>query len=160
MAKELENHGRSVSDLILLDSWKRLPEAPVTENIQEWADEYSPDPALFGNLAELMESSHFRDIAFGKMRRYLAYTESLSTEGVINTAIHLLRADETADEKDELKGLSQEWQVHTSAVFRTYEGGGSHLAMLKEPWVQENASVISSLLKGGAEQYKSIKKII
>jgi len=147
MAKELENHGRSVSDLILLDSWKRLPEAPVTENIQEWADEYSPDPALFGNLAELMQSPHIREIAFGKLRRYVAYTESITTEGIIRATIHLLCADETV----ELEGLSQEWQVHTTSVCKTYDGGGLHLDMLKEPWAEENASVINSLLKRGAE---------
>jgi amino acid adenylation domain-containing protein len=147
MAKELERHGRTVLDLILLDSWKRLQNAPVSENLHEWIDEYSPDPALFGNPSELTESPHIREIAFGKLRRYLAYTESLTTEGIISAAIHLLCADETV----ELEGLSQEWRVHTAAVCKTYDGVGSHLAMLKEPWVEENASVINSLLKKGVE---------
>lgn len=143
MAKELERHGRTVSDLILLDSWKRLQNAPVTKNLHEWIDEYAPDPALFGSLAELMQSPHIREIAFGKLRRYLAYTESLITEGVIGAAIHLLVADETI----ESEGLSQVWRVHTAAVCKTYGGGGSHLEMLKEPWVEENASIINALLK-------------
>ncbi|MFA7405788.1 MAG: amino acid adenylation domain-containing protein, partial [Pelobacteraceae bacterium] len=142
MAKELERNGRTVSDMILLDSWKRLPNAPVTENVQDWADGYSPDPALFGNLAELMESPHIRETVFGKLRRYLAYTESLTTQGTIRGTIHLLRAGDSTD----LEGLSQEWHVHTEAGCIVHDGGGSHLAMLKEPWVEENARVINSLL--------------
>lgn len=149
MAKELERQGRTVLDLILLDSWKRLPNAPVSENLDEEIDEYSPDPALFGNLAELVESPYIREIAFGKLRRYIAYTESLTTGGIIRAAIHLLCADETV----ELAGLSQEWHVHTAAVCKTYDGSGSHLDMLKEPWVEENASVINSLLKKGGKQF-------
>jgi bacitracin synthase 3 len=142
MAKELERRGRTVSDLILLDSWKRLPNAPVTDNLQEWIDDYSPDPALFGNLAELMESRHVRELAFGKLASYLAYTESVTTQGVISGGVHLLRAGETA----ELEGLSQEWGVHTSSACTVHDCGGPHLGMLKEPWVLENARVINVLL--------------
>ncbi len=38
IAKDLERSDRIVSDLILLDSWKRLPNEPVTENMHEWID--------------------------------------------------------------------------------------------------------------------------
>ena len=147
MAKELELRGRTVSDLILLDSWKRLSNAPVIENLQEWADEYAPDPDLYGDLAQLMESPHLREIAFGKLRRYLAYTESVTTQGKISGAIHLLRAGDAA----ELEGLSQDWHLHTTASCSAYEGSGSHPAMLKEPWVMENAGVINALLRKVAE---------
>ncbi|MFH0787411.1 MAG: amino acid adenylation domain-containing protein [Pseudomonadota bacterium] len=143
MAKELERQGRTVLDLILLDSWKRLPKAPGNEIPDDWIDPYPPAPALYGNLAEWMESPHYRQIAFGKLRRYLDYTKSLTTEGIIKGTIHLL----CAAERVELDGLSQEWRVHTSAACQTYQGSGSHPAMLKEPWVEENASVINGLLK-------------
>ena len=147
MAKELELRGRTVSDLILLDSWKRLSNAPVTENLQEWANEYAPDPDLYGDLAQLMESPQLREIAFGKLRRYLAYTESVTTQGKISGAIHLLRAGDAA----ELEGLTQDWHLHTTASCSAYEGSGSHPAMLKEPWVRENAGVINALLQKVAE---------
>ncbi|MDD5287114.1 MAG: AMP-binding protein, partial [Desulfuromonadaceae bacterium] len=142
MAKELERRGRTVSNLILLDSWKRLPNAPVSENLQEWGDEYSPDPALFGNLSELMVSPHIREIVFGKLRSYLAYTDSLTTQGNIGGVIHLLRVGDSTP----LEGLSQEWYDQTTAECAVYDVGGSHLAMLKEPCVAENARVINSFL--------------
>ncbi|MFA7061962.1 MAG: thioesterase domain-containing protein, partial [Pedobacter sp.] len=142
MAKELESRGRIVSKLILLDSWKRLSNAPVIENVEKWADDYSPDPALYGNLAELMASPHIREIAFGKLRGYLSYMESLTTQGLIKGAIHLLRAGELKS----IEGLSQEWLDHTTADCTVYDGYGPHLDMLKEPWVVENARVINLLM--------------
>jgi len=144
MAKELERRGRIVSDLILFDSWKRLPNAPVTENLHEWIDEYSPDPALFGNLAELMVSPHIRDIAFSKLRSYLAFTESLTTEGIINGNIHLLYADASIG----IEGLSQRWSDNTVSICSTYDGSGLHLDMLKEPWVANNASIVCGIVCG------------
>lgn len=142
MAKELERRGRTISGLILLDSWKRLPNAPVTENVHEWVDEYLPDPTLYGNLAELMESNHIREITFGKLRSYLAYTESLTTQDIIKGTIHLLRSEDEV----EIEGLSQDWHDNTAASCAVHQGCGSHLAMLKEPWVVENAGVINSFL--------------
>ncbi|MEI6205652.1 MAG: amino acid adenylation domain-containing protein [Desulfuromonadales bacterium] len=143
MAKELESHGRFVSKLILLDSWKRLPNAPVIDNMEKWAGDYSPDPALYGNLAELMESPHIREVAFGKMRRYLDFIESGPTKGLIKGAIHLVRAGNSMD----LEGLSQEWYDLTAADCTVHDGYGPHLDMLKEPWVIENARIVNSLIR-------------
>ena len=143
VAKELENRGRVVSDLILLDSWKRYAHSPVAENLQDWTEGNLPDPALYGNISELMESPHIRELVLCKLRSFLAYTEPLTTSGLTKGTIHLLRAADS----DEIAGLSQNWRDHTLATCNVYESGGSHLEMLKEPWVSENAGVINSLLE-------------
>jgi len=144
VARELEGQGRIVADLILLDSWKRLHSIPVDELLGERVEDYLPDPTLFGDLAELTkESPYVREIAFGKMRSYLGYVESQATEGIIRAAIHLL----CADEKVSMEGLSQEWCVHTETMYKVYDACGSHLDMLKKPWVDKNASIIRTLLQ-------------
>lgn len=73
-------------------------------------------------MAELMVSPHIGDIAFGKLRSYLAYTESLTTEGCINGRIHLLHAYGSV----RVEGLSQQWYDNTASLCNTYGGSGLH----------------------------------
>lgn len=147
VAGELERIGKSVSDIIMIDSGRKLePIAFDRDDIETVIDEfihhesnqpYLGSPVLVEKARRLIRSSY-------------TYFERAVDRHVVNADIHLLRGDASQDVFSDAFGriLSNKlaWQDATSGGFTVTQGVGGHNHMLYAPHVDHNAKLIANIL--------------
>lgn len=148
VAKELEASGREVSDIILIDSYKRWEaEEKTDEELESMVEAQMEgiDMSIFGeNVAYL---KILKEQTRHKMLRYSKYMNGKIDRGRVNASIHLIRCEENNEEITETAILNRNWEGSTSNRFIVYQGKGKHFDMLDLKYVPYNAAYLMPILQ-------------
>ncbi|MBF0551246.1 MAG: amino acid adenylation domain-containing protein [Deltaproteobacteria bacterium] len=159
LARFMSGRGRQVTDILLLDSWRRQGEPKVNRNLDlsevdyyaNLVRDYPPGP----HKSDLSPSSTVAGTEIiQQTKAYMSYLTGLNHSGRLNTNIHLITAvhDHQNWEDD---SLNQDWSAVTTAEFHSYPGCGHHLDMLKNDHLAHNAGLISGILNEIFEGHKT-----
>ncbi|MBF0525965.1 MAG: AMP-binding protein, partial [Deltaproteobacteria bacterium] len=150
LAEFMTGQGRQVTDIILLDSWRRQGESKANRNPNPSEVDYyanlARDCPPGPNKSDLSPSSTVAGTEIiHQTEVFLSYLTGLNHFGKLNSNIHLITAvHDQQDLADD--SLNQDWSGATTAEFRSYPGFGYHLDMLKNDHLAHNAGLISGIL--------------
>ncbi|KJR42048.1 tyrocidine synthetase III [Candidatus Magnetoovum chiemensis] len=146
LARTLLELGFDVSDIILMDAWKR-------ENFIEFEnldltypfDENFPAHYLYDEMAEIFDNPYIKQMAIEKLKEYMEYIRLNTDKGVINSNIHLIKSEQN---DNFFSGASQNWASSTNKNFKVYYGFSDHFDMLKGINLKYNTWILSEILTG------------
>ncbi|MCY8881064.1 amino acid adenylation domain-containing protein [Bacillus spizizenii] len=138
VAKALEQRGRAVSDVIMLDSQITTSVTHLSEKEVEEIIHLNLDiiPVYYRELLTIPSIKE-------KIRGYLAYHNQLINSGTINANIHHLLCDDMTE---------RGWTHSTAHNYKEYELKGDHVTIFDPQYIEENVSTIRSILKCIEEQ--------
>ena len=147
-ARELEQRGRVVSDIIMVDSGRKLE--PMKFEKQEIEDviegflghesnqPYLTNPVLIEKARRMVLSSYH-------------YFERSVDHHRVNANIHVLLCDGSndvfTDNFGRILSNKQGWAEVTNKTFQAYQGRGGHNFMLSSPFVESNAKILSGIIE-------------
>ncbi|MDP8242499.1 MAG: amino acid adenylation domain-containing protein [Candidatus Hinthialibacter antarcticus] len=147
-AREFEQRGKTVSDIIMVDSGRKME--PMQFEKQEVEDVISGFLSHESNRPYLTNA-----VLVEKARRIILsayhYFERSVDHHQVKTNIHLLLCDGSHDVYTDNFGrvLSNKrgWADVTSGTFQTYQGVGGHNDLLYSPYVEDNAKILSGIIE-------------
>jgi amino acid adenylation domain-containing protein len=151
VAHELERRGRRVSDILMIDSARKLAKtsfssAEVREVAENFLTHESNSPYLTSPV--LLEKS------YRLIERSFAYHAQAVDVDVVDANIHVIRSagavDEVCDESGVVLASKSAWSGATRGAYRSYDGYGDHNHMLYSPDLQRNLATIRSILESAA----------
>jgi amino acid adenylation domain-containing protein len=148
VAKVLEDLNHRVSDVVMLDSSRRLgpvpqDEAMVENIIASFLDHESIRP-LLSNVV-------LREKMTRRIRNSYAYYSKLVDHHTIGANIHVVLCEDPAsvyrDDTGQILASTPAWAEATRGTFTTYQGYGSHIDMLFPPNLANNAAILRNLFE-------------
>jgi amino acid adenylation domain-containing protein len=136
LTKEMENNGSQVSDLIFLDSLKK-----IKKNIQEAKIKNQFYQGIETFMDEL-KLGFLKEEVVQRAAKYTTYLENISNNGVVRANIHMI----TCEKRKKPVGMAS-WLDSTSGAFKTYQGVGKHDEMLAPGNIEKNAEIIHTILR-------------
>lgn len=146
VAKEMDSRGCEVSDIIMLDGFKKEKKWNLKpEDIENKVGEFLETK---NELKEyLLKRDRILESIKEGMRSYLSYIDQLINEGSVNANIHQIKAEEES-ESERLNGDTRDaWAASTNGKFTVYIGKGLHLEMIDNlESLKHNADIVNKLL--------------
>ncbi len=147
VARELEERGRRVAAIIMVDSTRRLHPTPMSdEEIETVTTEFLDDESL----RPYMESRILRDKAERLVRSSLKYAGNAVDYHTISADIHVVTCENPITEYRDAAGkllVSQSaWTDVIRGRLHVHQGFGDHNHMLAHPHLEGNAAVIARIL--------------
>jgi tyrocidine synthetase-3 len=136
VVKEMEKQGRDVSDIIILDSYRKVTPFLYGES-REWEQQYFYKKTL---QMESLGIGFLKEKMVKKANKYARCSEKIRNFGIIKANIHLIRSENP----DQLK---HDWENASSSRYFTYKGFGIHMNMLNPGYVEKNAEIINKILE-------------
>ena len=136
-AQLLEERGRRVSDIIMLDSYSFRPPLP-SEEVEEMERVFMED---FKEGMNKLGLEFLYDQVIGTMNTYKEFHHRLRLDGAVNAVIHLIRAQQTTEG-------SEDWNIFTRHPQQDYSGYGAHREMLSDEFIEKNSAIIKEILAG------------
>lgn len=141
VAKGLMNAGYLVSDVILLDAVRSTEpvytsQKEIGEGVNRLLDVDKIDPWL----KEFLDIEAVKDRVKAKIGKYIAYTDQLVNEGMIEADIHFIVAEAEESYEDC-------WLGSTLGECVIYEGYGKYNEMLKGESLERNVEMICEILR-------------
>lgn len=133
VAKGMEKAGRSLIDLIIMDSFSSR-EIKGLDTVDQ-QDNY---------LDFLEKSLHTRGLSFmkdkvvQKVKQYSKYLDNLRNTGTVKANIHFITANN--------RKILNDWEHLTVNRFKIYKGFGKHIQMLDPGILEKNAVIINEIL--------------
>ena len=147
VAAEIERRGGRVSDILMIDSGRKLAPTPFAPGeVRRIAEEFLSHESIRGYLTSpaLVERAH-RLIA-----QSYAWVEQAVDRDVVDANIHVLTADESPDEHRDADGhllaSRSGWASATRGAFTVHRGEGSHNHMLHQPYLDRNIAAMTAVL--------------
>src|SRR5262249_41662320 len=146
VARELETRGKSVSNIVMVDSGRKLQRTPFTEEeVRKIADEFlsheSVSPYLTSNI--------LREKAYRLIQCSYAYIENAVDHHMSGADIHLIVCENSIDihrdDSGRLLVSKSGWADVTRRRFKTYQGIGDHNHMLDHPYLTRNIELIRGI---------------
>jgi thioesterase domain-containing protein/SAM-dependent methyltransferase len=146
VARLLEERGRTVTDLIFLDSAvvDRRPELSdtelddlVTENLDYFEGFILSDPQLRQRYLD----DGARAAMAAKMRGYLRFLDGLRHAGPPSANVHLIHST------DQNGNGRRDWRGLVRGEVRFYQGAGRHVDMVADEHVDTNAALVAGILE-------------
>ena len=147
VARELEDRGRRVTAIVMIDSGRKLQKTPFApEELRRITDEFlnhdSNRPYLTSHI--------LREKAQRRIQLSYAWIDQSTDYHHMEADIHVVLCENAADAMTDADGrmLSSvsAWAEVTGGVLKTHQGDGDHAHMLYQPYLERNARVIRSLL--------------
>ena len=147
VAAELERRSRCVSDIVMVDSGRRLlplvfPEGEATRVAQMFLSDESIQPYV--------SSAVLRDKVTRLIACYYEFLSSTTDNHTVDANIHLLVTATSEDYFDlatgELMSSFTRWSEVTRRAFATHLASGEHNFMLYPPSVEPNARLLREIL--------------
>lgn len=143
-AVKLEAAGRTVSDIIMLDSRRRIgPEVFTDEEMDEIVagnlKYFAPFMSRDQEFKVFVDNPYVQRFMAGKIRAMLRYENGRPNEGLIRGNIHFIHSVDQPP--------CQEWAEATRGRFAVHQGFGRHPNMTNEEHLPGNTRIIHSLLK-------------
>lgn len=146
IAKELENSGYNVGDLILLDSDLKNEKTKVTSKDFKVFDEVIENVRINLNIPYIVK--HISQKVQSKLENYIPYWNDLVNKGKINANIHFIScSNENKDEYEIRLNEADKWKDLTNKKFKIYQGYGEHGEMVNGDYSKLNAQLIINILK-------------
>ncbi|OPY27897.1 MAG: Acetyl-coenzyme A synthetase [Methanobacterium sp. PtaU1.Bin242] len=152
VAKELNNRGLEVSELILLDSPYKKVKINLTDEIIRY---YTDELQNYKQYKDLTNDTYIKNNVYKKIKLYAEFYINFINSGVINANIHLINAEDSSNRKDWLTEANKNdrligkngWEESTSKSFIIYNGHGHHHDMLIDNFVVQNTEIIREIIK-------------
>jgi thioesterase domain-containing protein/acyl carrier protein len=145
VAKELNDMGLEVSDLVLLDAVRRTEIIEI--NDKDISEEIT---RLTKNIIDGLKIKKIdidyelmKQMALKKIEAYCKYRYNMVNRGVINTNIHLIYADIEHENSKLTEKKRNAWSECTTKSFTTYKGFGEHSKMLRD---KQNVSIVRKII--------------
>jgi|GEM_PF-182244 len=153
VAGELESRGYHVTDVILVDSARKLrpfqfpPEEVerVTKSFLEHESlrPYLDNPLWVDKIRQQIQASY----------QYISHS---TDQHQVKADLHLLVSpdseDKFLDESGQLIASTSAWQEATKGCFYSYPGEGDHNGMLYPPHLEHNSSILMGILQRATTQ--------
>jgi amino acid adenylation domain-containing protein/FkbM family methyltransferase len=149
VARRLEERGRPLAGLVLLDSFRVSPRLGQDPRLaQRLKRRFMADLA---DLASEEESGRLAPEMLARARRFLDLYLALPDPGPLEAQIHLLAAQGRRESK-----LLGGWREATRGAYHAHPGHGRHMRMLSPPEVEGNclllARILACLSAGGPDR--------
>jgi amino acid adenylation domain-containing protein len=144
MAQKLESRDRVVSDVILIDTYRGGREATQVDmsEIVEGVDTFLLNPKRKELRRYFLENQKLRDRTYNQVWEYFNFLWHSDIKNLqINGTIHLIRAQENYDFEDD-------WIQATRGKKINYYAYGTHPEMIDPPYLNQNGTIINTILKG------------
>jgi amino acid adenylation domain-containing protein len=147
VARELEERGRTVAGILMIDSARRLKKMPLSEaEIERVANTFLGDESVRAYL----ENPILHEKARRLVRSSLAYVESAVDQHTIHADIHVLTSEECVTEhRDETGSVVislDAWAEATTGKLLIHAGAGHHNFMLAPAHLDRNGESIRRIL--------------
>ncbi|MBT7210022.1 MAG: non-ribosomal peptide synthetase, partial [Candidatus Scalindua sp.] len=139
VARELKKHGRIVSDVIMLDSYRREEKQLLSPEEQQSQRGIYLDNEV---VKKYMINERLKETFIRKMEAYTCYLSNSIDHGMVHANIHVINA---AD-KEKLEA-NHAWSNATDMKCTYFQGVGKHEQMLDGEFIKTNAGIISGILK-------------
>lgn len=135
VSRELEARNRSIRRLIFLDAY--CPTQALLDSPEQMREHKS---WLFGVLAQhLAAAGDTLDLAPREAWYYRCL--GLASGPPVTADIHLIIAQDRQPNE-----FFEDWSAATTGKQQIYQGSGSHLEMLRHPFVKENCRILMSIM--------------
>ncbi|MCM3340482.1 amino acid adenylation domain-containing protein [Paenibacillus sp. MER TA 81-3] len=156
IAKAMEKRGYRVSDIIMLDSTRKLAAQTV--------DEFESDidqmlEAVGEQEMQLLSNPLIRERVKHKMRAYWTYGSQLVNTGAVEANIHALIAEDSdADRPDNV--TSALWDGATRQAYCEHRLIGVHEDVLLPGFIEHNVKVIHAVVHQIIEQTRGVHEVL
>ncbi|QUI24146.1 amino acid adenylation domain-containing protein [Vallitalea pronyensis] len=147
VAKELEKRHKKVSDILMIDAYRRH-QVDAKEEITAFKKEKLEQAFLNviqgdeGHEEAAATMDFFVSKAMDQTQKYMAYFQTMTNEGTIHANIYMLKSNESIVEDPE-----RYWEKVTTGVVQVVEGIGNHEHMLSDPsYVKQNGKLVREIL--------------
>ncbi|MFJ4923687.1 amino acid adenylation domain-containing protein [Streptomyces sp. NPDC088725] len=143
VAKELEQRGRTVRNVVIMDSY-RIAESFVLgeEHLESFEQELAEH--LRRHTGSEIVARETREQA----REYLGFCGRTPNLGMIEAPVNVI--SDNAKEAFYAAGESGSWHGSSATGTTVFRGFGTHAEMLDEKFVERNAGLTRAILTGGA----------
>lgn len=148
VAGELERRGRTVSDIVMVDSGRTMSPYPYVE---ETVLQVAHDFLEHESVQPYCTTPVLRDKAIRKIVGFYRFLSSTADTHTVRANIHVLLCENARMEgvhEGRLITSIPRWQDATSGTFALHQGAGDHNHMLFEPALTANVDVLRSILAG------------
>ena len=144
---ELERRGRHVSDIVMIDSSRRVrplsfPEGEARRVAEAFLNHESIKPYVTSAL--------LHDKANRLIERYYDFLSSTTDHHIVDANIHVLYTNESSDYVDPASGKliagTMQWSEVTRGRLATHLASGEHNHMLHTPNLEPNAQLLKKVL--------------
>jgi thioesterase domain-containing protein/acyl carrier protein len=147
VAHELERRGRSVSDIVMVDSGRKLERFPFDPvEVRAIADEFLSHESN----APYLNTVLLKEKAYRRVESSYAYFENAVDHHRIAANIHLITSENSVDVHHDSSGKliasKPGWADVTSGTFHKHRGVGDHNHMLYQPYLEGNVRLIRRIL--------------
>ncbi len=147
LAKELEERGQRVSDIIMVDSSRRIDQIQFPEGeAQRVAEQFLSHESVTPYLT----SPILKEKVIRQIERYYAHISNTVDSYIVDANIHVLLSDDSQDfGKDESGRIVVSlhgWADVTRGIFKTYQGVGDHNNILYPPHLETNVHILREIL--------------
>ncbi|MBW9155185.1 non-ribosomal peptide synthetase [Clostridium tagluense] len=141
VAKELTVKGHKVSNIIMIDSYKKDLEIKMSkEEVDKYVEEKVKNLSEDENVAKYINSSSIQKNVASKIFAYYNYNNNVINDGKIPTNIELLVSEEN---KNFAKKIDK-WTELIGGNLNVYQGVGQHVEMLE---LKNNIDILIEILK-------------
>ena len=142
MARALEDRGREVSRLILLDTFRggREQRPASAAEVRAGVDEYLHHPSRAELRAYFLQSHHLRERAYRQVQEYFEFLWRRDLDVRVGATIHLVRAEENHRRDDD-------WVRATRSARFNHRARGAHRELLETPYLAPNAALLRAILE-------------
>jgi len=146
VTRELENRGKRVSDIVMIDSGRKLDRTPFKpDEVKKLSDDFLNHESNRPYLT----STILREKAYRLIERSFAYIENAVDHHPVAANIHVVLSENSQDIYTDDSGRilisTPAWAEVTRGEFHTYQGTGDHNQMLYHPWLDRNIGVIRGI---------------
>ena len=150
---ELERRGKHVSDIVMIDSSRRVRPLSFPEGeARRVADAFLNDESI----KPYVTSALLHEKAYRVIERYYDFLSSTTDHHMVDANIHVLFTHESSDHFDpasgELIASITHWSKVTRSRLATYLARGEHNHMLHTSNLESNARLVKEILNGALAQ--------
>ena len=150
-AGEMERQGLRVSDIIMMDTFRRNHQAYNEEKMVEYEQ-------FLRFLKEGMAGygiDYLEKRVMAKTGKFKHYILDLAGSQPVQANIHLLAA---ASDRRREGPLPHGWHRFTRGTYLAYDAGGQHAEMLNPGYLEENAAIMNRILAAIEERQAETEK--
>jgi amino acid adenylation domain-containing protein len=148
VARELEARDRMVTDIIMIDSARKLARTPFTpQEVRRIADDFLGHESI----RHYLKTPVLRERAYRLIERSYEWIEHAVDFHPVRADIHVLTAEDSPDQHRETPGgrllaSRSAWSEVTSGCVREYRGEGDHNHLLFLPHLDRNIETLREII--------------
>ncbi|WP_159881480.1 non-ribosomal peptide synthetase [Paenibacillus puerhi] len=149
--KAMEAAGHRVSDLILLDCYRKKDAGPPSEeDLELLCRHYMTHPVF--------QDFQFREKDKDRLKGFLTYFFMLENSGEVRADIHMIRSNVSVE--GEYDREYAHWHTATTGCVSEHQGLGGHDTMLNKEHVAANAEMIRKITLGNAAEQGREERLV